>query len=232
MSKIGFVYIWYDRKHKRFYVGSHWGNEDDGYVCSSTWMIAAYARRPKDFKRRILTRVNDRKALREEEFRWLSFIKPHELKTRYYNLKTKACETWPEKSRLRVAKLKEETGYAFTPEHREALAAAQLGKVQSDESKAKRSESLRKAHAEGRHTGMRGKKWDDIATPEQRAEKARKISESLTGKPLSDSHKQKIMDSGFGQHWKGKTRSEETKAKMAEARRLYWEKKRQAINTP
>ena len=26
----GFVYIWYDRKYKKYYIGSHWGYENDG----------------------------------------------------------------------------------------------------------------------------------------------------------------------------------------------------------
>ena len=44
MEKYGFVYIWYDRKHKRYYIGSHWGSEDDGYICSSTHMNHAFNR--------------------------------------------------------------------------------------------------------------------------------------------------------------------------------------------
>ena len=35
--KYGFVYIWYDRKHHRYYIGCHWGTIDDGYICSSNW---------------------------------------------------------------------------------------------------------------------------------------------------------------------------------------------------
>lgn len=54
MEKYGFVYIWYDRKHKRYYIGAHWGHENDGYVCSSSWMKKAYKNRPEDFKRKIL----------------------------------------------------------------------------------------------------------------------------------------------------------------------------------
>jgi hypothetical protein len=54
MEKYGFVYIWFDRKHKRFYIGCHWGKENDGYVCSSPWMKQAYKHRPQDFKRKIL----------------------------------------------------------------------------------------------------------------------------------------------------------------------------------
>ena len=53
-EKYGFVYLQFDRKHKRYYVGCHWGTVDDGYICSSNWMRDTYNRRPQDFKRRIL----------------------------------------------------------------------------------------------------------------------------------------------------------------------------------
>ena len=33
MEKYGFVYLWYDRKRKMFYIGSHWTTETDGYIC-------------------------------------------------------------------------------------------------------------------------------------------------------------------------------------------------------
>jgi hypothetical protein len=52
--KYGFVYLWFDRKHKRYYVGAHWGKEDDGYICSSNWMRDAYKKRSQDFLREIL----------------------------------------------------------------------------------------------------------------------------------------------------------------------------------
>lgn len=103
--KYGFVYIWFDRKHKRFYIGSHWGFENDGYICSSRWMRKAYKRRSNDFKRRILSLVfTSRKDLIEEEIYWHSFIKSHEMGKRYYNLK-KASSLWhtDEYSRLTVS---------------------------------------------------------------------------------------------------------------------------------
>jgi hypothetical protein len=90
MENYGFVYIWFDRKHKRYYIGSHWGTEADGYVCSSTWMIKAYKIRQEDFKRRILTRVyTNRKDLLESEYRWLSLIKDEEIKSKKYYNRTK-----------------------------------------------------------------------------------------------------------------------------------------------
>ena len=95
MEKYGFVYIWFDRKHKRYYVGCHWGTEDDGYICSSTWMMQAYKIRPKDFKRKILkTKIENRRQTYTEEQRYLNMIKLDEIKIRYYNLKITQNETW------------------------------------------------------------------------------------------------------------------------------------------
>lgn len=83
--KYGFVYIWFDKKRKMYYIGSHWGKEDDGYICSSTRMRNAYKRRPEDFKRRILeTQIDDRKLMFEQEENWLQ--KAEKRKQRYYNL--------------------------------------------------------------------------------------------------------------------------------------------------
>jgi hypothetical protein len=50
MEKYGFVYIWYDRKRKMYYVGSHWGTIEDGYICSSNRMRDAYREDPKILK--------------------------------------------------------------------------------------------------------------------------------------------------------------------------------------
>lgn len=105
-EKYGFVYIWFDRKNKRYYIGSHWGFEDDGYVCSSNWMYNSYKRRPDDFKRRILTRhYGTREALYEKEQYLLNMIQDHELAThqktkskretvRYYNVSKVAILPW------------------------------------------------------------------------------------------------------------------------------------------
>ena len=94
-EKYGFVYIWYDRKHKRYYIGCHWGHENDGYICSSPWMRKSYKRRPDDFKRRILKRVySNRQDLLDEEYIFLSMIDENELGKRYYNLKNHKGVLW------------------------------------------------------------------------------------------------------------------------------------------
>ena len=247
--KEGFVYLWYDRKHKRYYVGSHWGTENDGYICSSTWMKQAYFHRPEDFKRRILKRITtSRQDLLDEEYRYLQMIKPEEMKRRYYNPKNNKDNHWhsyPENVKTIGQKISytnkgrdligenrtpeigkkisaAKKGVKFSAEHVAKLAESHKGKKQSAEANAKRSESLKRAYAEGKR-----KPAEYIPlTSEQNAEKGRKISEALSGKSLSEEHKAKIAAAGFGTHWKGKIRSEETKVKMAEARRLYWEKKK------
>lgn len=94
MEKYGFIYLWYDRKHKRYYVGSHWGTEDDGYICSSNWMRDAYNRRHFDFRRRIIERVENRADLLITEQKWLNMIKPSEVRVRYYNLNTDVMNPW------------------------------------------------------------------------------------------------------------------------------------------
>ena len=94
MSKYGFVYLWFDKKHKMFYLGSHWGSVDDGYICSSAWMKRALKQRPSDFKRRIITIVRtEKRDLRRAEERWLSLIKASEVGTRYYNIHRSGATT-------------------------------------------------------------------------------------------------------------------------------------------
>jgi hypothetical protein len=175
-EEYGFVYIWYDKKMNRFYVGCHWGRVDDGYVCSSKWMRNAYKRRPSDFRRKILTtNITDRSELLEAEFKWLSMIKESELKTKYYNLSKHHFAHWSarpdaksiakksgdsrrgkspnndpkmliERGKKISAKM---SGRTFSAEHKEKLRQAKLGKKQTERQKLKRSESLKFAWANG-----------------------------------------------------------------------------------
>lgn len=93
-EKTGFVYIWRDKKHNRYYIGCHWGSDDDGYVCSSPWLMRAYNRRPNDFRRRILQRTSNRPETFLAEQTWLQYIKYNELGVRYYNLNKHVADYW------------------------------------------------------------------------------------------------------------------------------------------
>lgn len=201
MDKYGFVYLWYDRKHRRYYVGSHWGHIEDGYICSSKWMRNAYKYRPDDFKRRIIDRYDTKESMFIAEERFLSMIKDEELGTRYYNLCKHTFKHWsadPERKktfreRQSAAQRKRFTENPVSEETRQKLSIAGKGKTHSQEHiervaeanrGLKRSDEVRRAMSESR----KGRKvnWKD---PEARGAK---IAASLRGKPLSEEHKAKL----------------------------------------
>ena len=145
-EKYGFVYIWRDRKKHRYYVGSHWGREDDGYICSSNWMYNTYKRRPEDFKRRIISRIyTTREDLLIEEQRWINMMKPSELAAfnsstkkretvRYYNFNISVKKAWyyNDESRSLIGKkisaAKTGKSVPCTTEKAAAISAAKKGK--------------------------------------------------------------------------------------------------------
>lgn len=49
-----FVYCWTDKATNKLYVGSHKGQPNDGYVCSSRSMLKEHKQRPADFSRQII----------------------------------------------------------------------------------------------------------------------------------------------------------------------------------
>ncbi len=108
MEKYGFVYIWRDKKRKMYYIGVHWGTENDGYICSSNRMRNVYKRRPTDFKRRVLARIYTNRAdMFLVEDHWLK--KAATRKYRYYNLNFTAKDHWsssPTKYKSAVDKMK------------------------------------------------------------------------------------------------------------------------------
>lgn len=141
-EKYGFVYIWYDVRDKRYYVGCHWGNVHDGYICSSNWMRNTYNRRPQDFRRRILKTNLTREDMYAEEHRYFNMIKPHEIKHRYYNLCLTHDAPWhadQNKSstigqKISAKKKGKKTGPR--PEVGPAISAAKKGKALTEEHKA------------------------------------------------------------------------------------------------
>lgn len=91
--KSGFVYLWYDKKRKKFYLGSHLGLPTDGYTGSNRRFKSAHKSRPESFKRRILEHFDSitSKELLEKEQKWLNLIKPQQLSSKYYNEKKVAA---------------------------------------------------------------------------------------------------------------------------------------------
>jgi hypothetical protein len=203
-EKYGFVYIWFDRKHKRFYIGSHWGFVDDGYVCSSSWMKQAYERRPGDFKRRVVKTNIPRENILTEEQRWLSKIPKDQLGKRYYNLKNDCLFHWtadPGK-RLTVGQKisKANTGRKvtwakpLTEEHKQKLSAYWKGKpknyTRTKETRAKISDNNKRLQAEGR-IGMSGKQHSE-------ATKQKMSQNNAMNNPIN---RQKVIDAKKGIRW-------------------------------
>lgn len=136
--KYGFIYLWFDRKYKRFYLGRHWGSIDDGYVCSSKWMRQSYKRRPHHFKRRIVKIITTNKNdLSLEEHRYLSMIKKDEFGTKYYNFVNNASVTPGHTGR----KHSEESRRKMSESHKKNPTNYWKGKKRSEETKSKVSKS-------------------------------------------------------------------------------------------
>ena len=176
MEKYGFVYIWFDKKRKRFYIGSHWGNEDDGYICSSNWMRDAYRKRPEDFKRRVIARITTtRNDLLIEEHRWLQMINPEELGKKFYNLTNHLNGHWFASDEERVLTVREKLKAAWV--QRKAK-----GWTHSEEARQKISKAMAKR---GRHSGL-------YRTGALSEETKAKLSLAHTGKKLSEEHRKKL----------------------------------------
>jgi len=50
-----FIYLWVDNLKNRFYIGSHYGKIDDGYLFGGIDIKYEYKLRPNDFERMILS---------------------------------------------------------------------------------------------------------------------------------------------------------------------------------
>lgn len=188
MEKYGFVYIWYDRKHKRYYVGSHWGQENDGYVCSSTWMMKAYKIRPDDFKRRIIKKVRtNRKELLEEEFRYLSMIKNDEIKVRYYNLNIKSTGHW--------------SSYPDNVKSiREKISIRTKEAMYRDDVRENYVEGLKKRNTRSSEVKVREKRRQSMIgknVGKYHPKSVARSAEMRRGKKLSEEHKNKIRETSY-----------------------------------
>ena len=97
----GFIYEWYNRVEKMFYLGSHFGSERDRYSGSGSAFKKAYKAHPEDFKRRILQycNIDDHDFLLLLEGGFLKYIKHEEIGVKYFNKSLRALGMDPETSR-------------------------------------------------------------------------------------------------------------------------------------
>jgi hypothetical protein len=241
-EKYGFVYIWRDRKHKRYYVGCHWGTEDDGYICSSSWMTKAYKRRPEDFRRRVLARIiTNRFDLYEEEHRWLQMMKQEEIKgPRYYNQLSYRFSHWSEDPNNRLTlseKISIKTKEAMQrPEIREKfLKGYSKRKKMTNENDRDaivlRNESIKEAYANQELRDIHRINAKNLWSKEEHKQKRsdamkalwnnpeyrKKIIEKSTGRKLSQEARDKISNAH-----RGRKHTDDTKANMSLAAKHRW----------
>lgn len=156
MKKEGFVYIWLDKKRRKFCVGSHLGNENDGYITSTGHMKSVYNKRPLDFKRKILKRIyGELKELQEAEQYYLDMIKDEELGKKYYNWKKTASGgngnankgkhkiAWNKGITHEMQELRRENKFCLLCD-KPKLKKSQKGKKMSEETRKKMSKSRRR----------------------------------------------------------------------------------------
>ena len=122
-----FVYLWYDRLFKKYYLGYHNGKRST-YICSSKPMMEQYRQRPQDFKRRIIKKgpVEEMSMLERK----LLQNRKHHFGNRYYNLMI------PSDSGFKTI--------IWTDEMRKARSILYKGRVVSEETKRKMSKGTRK----------------------------------------------------------------------------------------
>lgn len=225
MSAYGFVYIWRDRKRNWYYIGSHVGDENDGYKGSGCGHYQNAMRfRSSDFKRRILERiyVTDGVILKQREQYWLDMIKDDELHTtenrkngttRYYNVKRKATGI-DSMTASRVARKMLDMGNC--PFFREDVKQkAKLGRERSS----KKHNGVNAMHnvcrngrwwnngvSQTRSLDQPGPTWvlgriDCGFTPESNKARGLKVSNSMKGKAKSAIHREKLREANLGKKW-------------------------------
>ena len=219
MEKYGFIYLWYDRKRKMYYVGSHWGTIDDGYICSSNRMRDAYRRRPNDFKRRIIRSNVSRETLLDEEHKWLTKIKPEELGKKYYNLRQHKWGHWSTDINKRMTvgqKISEKNkGRKLCENHIKKISMSFKGKKHSVEARCKIKKArqhqippgLGKKHSEEtkrkiseNNSGIKSSQYGRIYTDKEREKKSMETKGVPRG-PFSVEHKKKLSESAKNR-WK------------------------------
>jgi hypothetical protein len=189
-----FVYCWTDKKTNMLYVGSHKGSIDDGYICSSKYMLEEYNKRPEDFSRQIIAEGN-LSDVRKLEAKILQSVNAA-TNEEYYNRHN--CD---EKFYLKE----------HTEESKRKIGTGNLGKKRPDlaerNKKGMSEESIKKMVNTRRSSGS----YDRDSNP-------------MLGKTHSEKSKMKMSLNKKGKNKSPK--SEQTKRKMSEARKRYWELKR------
>lgn len=190
-----FVYCWTDHKNNMLYVGSHKGTPDDGYICSSKYMLEQYKVRPRDFTRQIIAEglFDD---IRKLESAILKSVNAR-INESFYNQSNNDANF---------------TLKFHTEKTKKAIGLSNLGRRRED-----LSERNKLGHSVETRKKISQNHYDVSAE-----------NNPMYGKKHSEESKKKMRLNRFG---KGTApRSEETKRKIAIAKKEYWDRKKGIIN--
>jgi group I intron endonuclease len=196
-----FVYCWTDKRTNKLYVGSHKGLTDDGYICSSKYMLEEYNKRPKDFSRQIVAE-GEYENIRILEEKILTTVNA-KLDENFYNMHNGDGKFY----------LK-----GHTEKARKAISIANTGRIRQDLSERNKlgltKEQIQKQIDTKRKMGY--------YLPE---------NNPMFGKTHSEKIKKKHSErmSGEKNPNYNKKFSKETKEKMSIARKLYWKNRKEGI---
>jgi len=148
-------------------------------------MREAHRRRPNDFKRRIVSRVDTKEALVIEEQRWLDMIKPEELNKKYYNKTQKA--TTP--STL---------GYNHSDETIQKIKLNNIGKIRSEATKNNISKASIKQFSDPEQRKILSdnvkNQWQNPEYRKRQIDAHKGIPSGFKGKTHTEETKQKIKE--------------------------------------
>jgi len=196
MTTQAFVYIWFDKRDYRFYLG-YTNGKKKFYICSSKYMLKEYKERPNDFKRRILKKGTEKEmALLEKE---LLDKRKHLFGSRYYNEVANfplGMIEWHKRNPGYFAGKKNPNyGNNWSDEIKQKIGAANKGKKRTKEQKLQMSLQRKEEFVSGKRV-----QWNK-------------------GKTLTEEHKKKCSESNKGifNPFKGRQHTEETKKRISEA---------------
>jgi hypothetical protein len=212
-----FVYCWSDRQTSKVYVGMHKGSVDDGYICSSKYMMPEYKARPNDFTRQIVATgtLNDCRALEIALLKKIVLNK----NTCYNKVAGKFIVMSDDaRERSRQAMIGRKPSIETLKKMREAHSGEKnhfFGKAHSEKSKAKIAAA--KTGKVGPRLGMTVSK-----------ETKQKIAKKLTGRigyKHTDESRAKLSAAHMGK--KQAPLSAEARRKLSESVKISWIKRRE-----
>jgi len=221
LAKYGFVYKWTDTKRGRYYIGSHWGRFDDGYICSSNSMYKQCKRRPETFTRRILATVTtSRIDLLDVEQDYLDRIPRKDFGDKAYNVSVKVQRPWWAKGRKVKKSVRDKLLASWQNPERKANASKMCkGRKPSEDAKLKMAKAAKKRWKCPKLRAKQSKRMQGNI-PWNKDAKGMQVAWNLGLKlpSLSKAHKNKMSKA-----LTGLKRSDEAKASDSKAAKLRWQ---------